>query len=89
MKWYRIVPCPKYAISEDGQNVLNTERMSILHHKTAVFAKDGLRRVTLYYNKTYRNHTKAYRQAYTLIYLKDNFIKPENIIDIDEHKIIW
>ena len=89
MNWYRITPCPKYAISEDGQNVLNIERMSILHHKTAAYAKDGLRRVTLYYNKTYRGHTKAYKQAYTLIYLKNNFIRSENIIKLDESKIIW
>lgn len=89
MNWYRIVPCPKYAISDDGQNVLNVERMTILHHKTAVDAKDGLRRVTLYYNKTFMGHTKAYRQAYTLKHLKENFVKDENIIFIDESKINW
>ena len=89
MKWYHITPCPKYAISEDGENVLNIERMTILHHKTAVYAKDGLRRVSLYYNKTFRGHTKAYKQAYTLKYLYDNFIKEENLINIDESKINW
>ena len=89
MNWYRITPCPKYAISEDGQNVLNIERMTILHHKTAAYAKDGLRRVTLYYNKTFMGHTKAYKQAYTLKYLHNNFVKKENLININESKINW
>ena len=89
MKWYRITPCPKYAISEDGLNVMNTQTMHILHHQTAAYAKDGLRRVTLYYNKEFRGHIKAYKQAYSLPYLKDNFVKEENLIEIDESKINW
>ena len=78
MNWYSITPCPKYAISENGEQVKNITTGHILNHNTSSHAKDGLRRVTLYYNKTFRGITRAHRQAYSLKYLKENFIKEEN-----------
>lgn len=86
MNWYRIKPCPIYAISEDGKHILNTERMAVLHHQTGK-ASAG-RRVTLYYSKTFKGQMKAYRQAYPLEHLK-TFINDDNKVNIDETNIIW
>ena len=86
MNWYCIKPCPKYVISEDGNHVLNTERMTVLHHQTGKVSAG--RRVTLYYNKTFKGQTKAYRQAYPLEHLK-TFINNDNKVNIDETNIIW
>ena len=77
MNWYRITPCPNYAISEDGQQVKNIITDQILNHNTASYAKDGLRRVTL--RRYVDNKIKKYSmpKVYTLVSLKE-FIKPEN-----------
>ena len=77
MNWYRITPCPNYAISEDGQQVKNITTDQILNHHTAPYAKDGLRRVTL--RRYVDNKIKKYSmpKVYTLISLKE-FIKEEN-----------
>ena len=77
MNWYRIPPCPNYAISEDGQQVKNITTDQILNHHTAPYAKDGLRRVTL--RRYVDNKIKKYSmpKVYTLISLKE-FIKEEN-----------
>lgn len=77
MNWYRITPCPNYAISEDGQQVKNITTDQILNHHTAPYAKDGLRRVTL--RRYVDNKIKKYSmpKVYTLVSLKQ-FIKEEN-----------
>ena len=77
MNWYRITPCPNYAISEDGQQVKNITTDQILKHNTASYAKDGLRRVTL--RRYVDNKIKKYSmpKVYTLVSLKE-FIKEEN-----------
>lgn len=77
MNWYRIIPCPNYAISEDGQQVKNITTDQILNHHTAPYAKDGLRRVTL--RRYVDNKIKKYSmpKVYTLVSLKE-FIKEEN-----------
>ena len=77
MNWYRITPCPNYAISEDGQQVKNITTDKILNHRTAPYAKDGLRRVTL--RRYVDNKIKKYSmpKVYTLVSLKE-FIKEEN-----------
>ena len=77
MNWYRISPCPNYAISEDGQQVKNITTDQILNHHTAPYAKDGLRRVTL--RRYVDNNIKKYSmpKVYTLVSLKE-FIKEEN-----------
>ena len=77
MNWYRITPCPNYAISEDGQQVKNITTDQILNHHTAPYAKDGLRRVTL--RRYVDNKIKKYSmpKVYTLVSLKE-FIKEEN-----------
>ena len=77
MNWYRITPCPNYAISEDGQQVKNITTDQILNHNTASYAKDGLRRVTL--RRYVDNKIKKYSmpKVYTLVSLKQ-YIKPEN-----------
>ena len=86
MNWYIITPCPKYAISEDGNHVLNTERMAVLHHQTGKVSAG--KRVTLYYSKTFKGHTKVYKQAYPLEHLK-TFINVDNKVNINETNIIW
>ena len=78
MNWYRITPCPNYAISEDGVEVKNITTNNILKHNTASYAKDGLRRVTLRHNIT--NHMGKLRSVtavFTLESLK-KYIKEEN-----------
>ena len=55
MNWYRITPCPNYAISEDGQQVKNITTDQILKHNSTTYAKDGLRRVTLRHKAVYHN----------------------------------
>lgn len=78
MNWYRISPCPNYAISEDGVDVKNIRDNRILKHNTASFAKDGLRRVTLRHNIT--NHmgkTRSVTAIFTVESLK-KYIKDEN-----------
>ena len=78
MNWYRITPCPNYAISEDGVEVKNIKTNSILKHNTASYAKDGLRRVTLRHNII--NHlgkTISVTACFTVESLK-KYIKEEN-----------
>lgn len=77
MNWYRITPCPNYAISEDGQLVKNITTNQLLNHNVAPYAKDGLRRVTLRYKAVYHNKVRSAPKVYTLNALKE-FIKPEN-----------
>ena len=77
MNWYRITPCPNYAISEDGQQVKNITTSQILKHNSTTYAKDGLRRVTLRRTVTYQNHIGRMPKVYTVKSLKE-FIKPEN-----------
>ena len=78
MNWYRISPCPNYAISEDGVEVKNIRDNRILKHNTASFAKDGLRRVTLRHNITnYAGKTRSVTACFTVESLKQ-FIKEEN-----------
>lgn len=88
MKWYRINPCPKYAISDDGEQVLNTISMKILHHHTAKYAPDNIRRITLYYLSEFMGKLKTYKKVFTINQLKE-YIKEENLIDVDESKIIY
>ena len=77
MNWYKIEPCPKYAISEDGTQVKNIISNRVLKHNTASYAKDGLRRVTLRRDTTYRNKTFSKPVVYTIEelqkYIKDMF----------------
>ena len=77
MNWYRIVPCPNYAISEDGVDVKNITTKIILKHNTSSYAKDGLRRVTLRHDKTVFGKTKSYPVVFTIESLKQ-YIKNEN-----------
>ena len=77
MNWYRITPCPNYAISEDGQQVKNITTDQILNHNTASYAKDGIRRVTLRYSAVYANKVYRKPRAYPITFLKQ-FIKEEN-----------
>lgn len=77
MKWYRIPPCPNYAISEDGEDVKNIKTNIILNHNTSSYAKDGLRRVTLRCNKTIFGKTRSVATVFTVKYLRQH-IKEEN-----------
>lgn len=78
MNWYRIPPCPNYAISEDGVDVKNIRDNRILKHNTASYAKDGLRRVTLRRNITnYIGRARSVTACFTIESLKQ-FIKEEN-----------
>lgn len=77
MNWYRITPCPNYAISEDGQQVKNITTNQILKHNSTTYAKDGLRRVTLRRTVTYQNHVGRMPKVYTVVSLRE-FIKEEN-----------
>lgn len=77
MKWYRIIPCPDYAISEDGQQIKNINSDQILNHNTAAYAKDGIRRVTLRYTYNYKGKTSRRRRTYPITFLKQ-YIKEEN-----------
>lgn len=77
MNWYIINPCPNYAISEDGVNVKNINTNQILTHNTSSYAKDGLRRVTLWRRMVYHNKVRSAPKVYTVLSLKQ-FIKEEN-----------
>lgn len=77
MNWYKIPPCPNYAISEDGVDVKNIKTNIILKHNTSSYAKDGLRRVTLRCNKTFFSKTKSVAVVFTIESLKKH-IKKEN-----------
>lgn len=77
MNWYRIIPCPNYAVSEDGQSVKNIATDQLLNHNVAPYAKDGLRRVTLRHKSVYHNKVRSAPKVYTLESLKE-FIKEEN-----------
>lgn len=77
MNWYRITPCPDYAVSEDGLQVKSLKSGQILNHNTSAYAKDGIRRVTLRYTAVYRDKSYRKRRAYPITFLK-NFIKEEN-----------
>ena len=77
MNWYRISPCPNYAISEDGQSVKNITTDQILKHNSTTYATDGLRRVTLRHKAVYNNKVRSAPKVFTLVSLKQ-FIKEEN-----------
>lgn len=77
MNWYRITPCPNYAISEDGQQVKNITTNQILKHNSTTYAKDGLRRVTLRRTVVYQNHVGRMPKVYKVESLK-KYIKEEN-----------
>lgn len=77
MNWYRIPPCPNYAISEDAVNVKNIRDNRILKHNTASYAKDGLRRVTLRHYITRMGKTRSVTAVFTVESLK-KYIKDEN-----------
>lgn len=77
MNWYRITPCPNYAISEDGQQVKNITTGQILKHNSTTYAPDGLRRVTLRHKAVYHNKVRSAPKVYTVESLK-KFIKEEN-----------
>ena len=77
MNWYRITPCPNYAISEDGQQVKNITTNQILKHNSTTYAPDGLRRVTLRRTVTYQNHVGRMPKVYSVVSLRE-FIKEEN-----------
>lgn len=80
MNWYRISPCPNYAISEDGVNVKNIRNNRILKHNTSSYAKDGLRRVTLRHNIINPiGKTRSVTATFTVESLK-KYIKEENLI---------
>lgn len=77
MNWYKILPCPNYAISEDGQSVKNIATDQLLKHNVAPYAQDGLRRVTLRHKAVYHNKVRSAPKVYTLESLKQ-YIKNEN-----------
>ena len=77
MNWYRITPCPNYAISEDGQQVKNITTDQILKHNSTSYAKDCLRRITLRRKAVYHNKVRSAPKVFTVESLKE-FIKPEN-----------
>lgn len=77
MNWYRISPCPNYAISEDGRSVKNITTDKILTHNSTTYAPDGLRRVTLRHKAVYHNKVRSAPKVFTLVSLKE-FIKEEN-----------
>lgn len=78
MNWYRINPCPNYAISEDGVEVKNIRDNRILKHNTSSYAKDGLRRVTLRHNiKNHLGKIRSVTAVFTVESLK-KYIKEEN-----------
>ena len=78
MNWYRISPCPNYAISEDGVEVKNIRDNRILKHNTSSYAKDGLRRVTLRHNiKNHLGKIRSVTAVFTVESLK-KYIKEEN-----------
>lgn len=80
MNWYKIEPCPKYSISEDGTQVKNIISNRVLKHNTASYAKDGLRRVTLRcYIRTFNDVTRSFPKVFTTESLK-KYIKKENLI---------
>ena len=77
MNWYRIEPCPNYAISEDGEQVKNITTGQILKHNSANYAPDGKRRVTLRRIVVYKNHAGRIPKVYTVESLRQ-YIKEEN-----------
>lgn len=77
MNWYRITPCPNYAISEDGQQVKNITTDQVLKHNSTTYAPDGLRRVTLRHKAVYNNKVRSAPKVFTLVSLKKH-IKEEN-----------
>ena len=78
MNWYRITPCPNYAISEDGQSVKNITTDQLLKHNVAPYAQDGLRRVTLRRNiKNYAGKIRSVAATFTVKSLNE-YIKEEN-----------
>ena len=78
MNWYRIDPCPNYAIREDGVEVKNIRDNRILKHNTSSYAKDGLRRVTLRHNiKNHLGKIRSVTAVFTVESLK-KYIKEEN-----------
>ena len=79
MNWYKIPPCPNYAISEDGKSVKNITTDQLLNHNVAPYAKDGLRRITLRHKTTYLGKTISTPVVYTIESLKKYIIK-ENLI---------
>lgn len=79
MNWYRIIPCPNYAISEDGVDVKNIKTNIILKHNTSSYAKDGLRRVTLRHNITNYGKTRSVTAVFTIKSL-EKYIIEENLI---------
>ena len=77
MNWYKIPPCPNYAISEDGKSVKNITTDQLLNHNVAPYAKDGLRRITLRHKSVYNNKVRSAPKVYTLESLRQ-YIKEEN-----------
>lgn len=77
MNWYRITPCPDYAISEDGLQVKSLKSNKLLNHNTSSNAIDGIRRVTLRYTGVYMNKIYRRRRVYPIDFLKQ-YIKEEN-----------
>ena len=77
MNWYRITPCPDYAISEDGLQIKSLKSNKILNHNSSAKAKDGIRRVTLRYTCIYQNKFCRKRITYPITFLKQ-YIKKEN-----------
>ena len=77
MNWYRIEPCPNYAISDDGEQVKNIATGQILKHNSANYAPDGKRRVTLRRMVVYKNHAGRMPKVYTVESLRQ-YIKEEN-----------
>lgn len=80
MNWYRISPCPNYAINEEGQ-IMNITTKKILNHNSTTTAKDGLKRVTLYYRAFVFNSFRSVKKVFVVNKLKE-YIKKENLIKI-------
>ena len=79
MKWYLITSAPKYAISEDGETIINIHTKKELTHNSTTVNKDKKRRVTLYYKTLFMGKYRSRRKVYPVDLLKD-YIKPENLL---------
>ena len=77
MDWYRITPCPDYAINEDGLQIKSLKSNKLLNHNTSSNAKDGIRRITLRYTCACKNKVCRRRRTYPITFPRQ-YIKEEN-----------
>lgn len=82
MQYYRIKDAPKYAISSDGETVINIKTKKQLNHNIAPYAPDYVKRFGLYVDTTDMfGKNKSVIKTFRLDYLKQ-FIKKENLIEL-------